>query len=79
MVETGAPGGTHKPLEKTMVLPQGGVKLNQFDTAGRVPVESSAGFSKKNNRTNKIFIGIGLALGVVIIILLILVFLRMGS
>jgi len=77
-LETGVPGATQKPLEKTMVLPQGGVNLNQFDTASRAAVEAGPGFSKKNNKTNKIFIGIGIALGVVIILLLIAVFLRMG-
>jgi pSer/pThr/pTyr-binding forkhead associated (FHA) protein len=77
-LETGVPGSAQKPLEKTMVLPQGGVNLNQFDTTSRAAVEAGPGFSKKNNKTNKIFIGIGIALGVVIILLLIAVFLRMG-
>jgi pSer/pThr/pTyr-binding forkhead associated (FHA) protein len=79
-LETGVPGAAHKPLEKTMVLPQGGVKLNQFDTAaGRAAVETTQGFSKKDNKTTKIFVGIGIALGVVIVILLLLVFLRIGG
>ena len=78
-LETGAPGAAAKPLEKTMVLPQGGVSLNQFDTAARASVDGATGFARKSNKTNKIFIGIGIALGVVIIILLVLVFLKMGG
>lgn len=78
-LETGVPGGTQKSLEKTMVLPQGGVKASQFDTTSRAAVEATSGFAKKDNKTNKIFIGIGIALGVVIIILLFLVFVRMGG
>ena len=75
----GAAAAAQKPMEKTMVLPQGGVKLNQFDTTGRAAVESTKGFSKKDNKTNKIFIGIGIALGVVIIVLLVVVFARVGG
>jgi pSer/pThr/pTyr-binding forkhead associated (FHA) protein len=77
-LETGVVGAPQKPMEKTMVLPQGGVRLQEFDQAGR-GVEATAGFSKKTNKTNRIFIGIGIALGVVIVVLLVMVFLKMGG
>jgi hypothetical protein len=76
-LEVGGAGAPQKPLEKTMVLPQGGVKANQFDTAGRGAVDSTKGFGKKDNKTNKIFIAIGVALGLVILVALVLAFIKM--
>ncbi|MFM1942705.1 MAG: hypothetical protein RI897_1687 [Verrucomicrobiota bacterium] len=76
-LEVGGAGASQKPLEKTMVLPQGGVKANQFDTAGRSAVDSTKGFGKKDNKTNKIFIAIGVALGLVILVALVLAFIKM--
>ncbi len=66
-----------KTLEKTIVLSQG-VKASEFDQANRPAVAATAGFAKKSNRENRIFIGIGIALGVVIIVLLILAWQRMS-
>jgi len=77
-LETGVVAPAQKPLEKTMVLPQGGVRLQEFDQAGR-GVEATAGFAKKSNKTNRIFVGIGIALGVIIPVLLVMVFLKMGG
>src|SRR2546422_401156 len=48
-----------KPLEKTMVIPQG-VKAHDLDQGTRpVNFETNAGFSKKTNKANKIFITVG--------------------
>jgi hypothetical protein len=66
-----APGGK-KPVDHTMVM-QRGVKLGEleqgarpggFDTAGK-------GFSKKDNKINKIFLIVGIILGVVLVGLLV--------
>jgi pSer/pThr/pTyr-binding forkhead associated (FHA) protein len=78
-LETGVPGPAPKPLEKTMVLPQGGVRLQELDQAARGGVEPKTGFAPKNDKTNKIFIGIGIALGVIIVVLLAVVFLKMAD
>jgi pSer/pThr/pTyr-binding forkhead associated (FHA) protein len=76
--ETGVVPAGRQPMEKTMVLPQGGVRANEFDKGTRTSLEG-APFPKKSNKTNTIFIGIGIALGVIIVILLVLVFLKMGG
>jgi pSer/pThr/pTyr-binding forkhead associated (FHA) protein len=78
-LETGTQGPAPKPLEKTMVLPQGGVRLHELDQSGRSGVDPKAGFAPKSNKTNRIFIGIGIALGVIIIGLLVVVFLKMAG
>ena len=66
-----AAAAAKRPLEKTMVIPQG-VNPTEFDQAHRPAVEASSGFSKKSNKINKIFIGIGIALGIIIIVALII-------
>jgi hypothetical protein len=78
-LETAATGAAaaKKPLEKTMVLPQG-VRPQELDPAQRQAVEVSSGFSRKTNKTNRIFIGIGIVLGVLIIVILVAVFLQMA-
>jgi hypothetical protein len=64
-----APASGKKPLDKTMVIPQG-VKVQELDQGTRPVVGASSAFSKKSNRINVIFIGIGVALAVIIIALL---------
>jgi pSer/pThr/pTyr-binding forkhead associated (FHA) protein len=68
-------GSSKKQVDHTMVM-QRGVKLDEleqgarpagFDTAGK-------GFSKKDNKVNKIFLIVGVSLGVVIALLLIYAF-----
>jgi pSer/pThr/pTyr-binding forkhead associated (FHA) protein len=68
---TTAPPPGKKPLDKTMVIPQG-VKVHELDQGARSGIESTVGFSRKSNKINKIFIGIGIALGIIIIVLLII-------
>jgi len=78
-LETGAAGAaTKKPLEKTMVLPQG-VKMQDLDSGSRRSVDAATGFAKKTNKANRVFIIIGILLGVVIVAVMIAAFLRMGG
>src|ERR1044071_911382 len=66
-----APGA---PAEKTMVI---GVQAQDLDKGSRpVNFETSAAFSKKSNKANKIFIAVGIVLGVLIVALIILSFLQ---
>ena len=64
-----------KPLEKTMVI---GIKAQDLEQGTRpVNFETNAAFSKKSNKTHKIFIAIGIALGILIIACLIIAFNKM--
>jgi len=77
-LETGAGGAAaaKKPLEKTMVLPQG-VKMQDLDSGARRSVDTATGFAKKTNKANRIFIVIGIILGVVIAAALIAAYIQM--
>jgi len=74
---TTAPAANMKPTDKTVVI-QRGVSLTAleagaqkgFDTAGK-------GFSKKDNKGNKIFFLVAIVVGVVIVGLLIFAFATM--
>ena len=64
-----------KPLEKTMVI---GIKAQDLDQGARpVNFETNTAFSKKSNKTNKIFIAIGIGLVLVIVTCLIIAFNKM--
>ena len=70
-----ASAASKKPLEKTMVI---GIKAQDLEQGSRpVNFEANAAFSKKSNKTNKIFIAIGIALGVLITACLIIAFNKM--
>ena len=70
-----ASAASKKPLEKTMVI---GIKAQDLEQGTRtVNFETNAAFSKKSNKTNKIFIAIGIALGILIIACLIIAFNKM--
>jgi hypothetical protein len=60
-----------KHFERTSVIP-GGVKLSELEEGARGATfdTKGSGFSKKDNRVNKIFIVIGVVLGLVIALLL---------
>jgi pSer/pThr/pTyr-binding forkhead associated (FHA) protein len=62
------PPSGKKPLDRTMVLPQG-VKLNELEQGGTKPVafEKDSGFHKKSNKANQIFIWGAVALGIIIV------------
>jgi len=70
-----ASAASKKPLEKTMVI---GIKAQDLEQGARpVNFEANAAFSKKSNKTHKIFIAIGIALGILIITCLIIAFNKM--
>lgn len=74
-LETDAPSGSPKKLSQTMVM-QRGVSLTELEqTARGVAFDTKgSGFSKKDNKVNKIVIASCVFLGVVIAALLIYVF-----
>jgi len=70
-----ASAASKKPLEKTMVI---GIKAQDLEQGARpVNFEANAAFSKKSNKTNKIFIAIGIGLVLVIVTCLIIAFNKM--
>jgi len=74
-----AAASTKKPLDKTMVIPQG-VKAHDLDQGTRpVNFETNAGFSKKTNKANKIFITVGIVFFVLIVAFIVLAFLKFKS
>ncbi|HKS38555.1 MAG TPA: FHA domain-containing protein [Verrucomicrobiae bacterium] len=66
-----------KPLDKTVVLPQG-VKVGDFDAAGRGLSPGSTAFSKKSNKANKVFMWIAIGFGVLIVVAIIIAFLTLN-
>ena len=67
-LESDAPAApSKKPVDHTMVM-QRGVKLDELEQGKRPSGfdTTSSGFSKKDNKVNKIFIILGVILGVVI-------------
>src|SRR5256714_13308409 len=67
-LETDAPAApSKKPVDHTMVM-QRGVKLDELEQGTRPSGfdTTSSGFSKKDNKVNKLFIILGVILGVVI-------------
>jgi pSer/pThr/pTyr-binding forkhead associated (FHA) protein len=74
-LETEAPPGqSKKPVDSTMVVPRG-VSLNQLEQGSRVAFDTAGkGFSKKDNKANKIFLFVVIGVGVVIAVLLIIAF-----
>ena len=81
-LESEAPAGaSKKPTESTMVVPRG-VSLTDLEQGARGGFDTtSAGFAKKDNKGNKIFLIVAICLGVVIVALLIfaLVFAKSGA
>ncbi len=66
--ETGAGApAAKKPLDKTMVIPQG-VKVQELDQANRPLIEANTAFVKKTNKTNLLFVVIGIVFGIVIVV-----------
>jgi pSer/pThr/pTyr-binding forkhead associated (FHA) protein len=74
-LETDTPTPTPKKLDQTLVM-QRGVSLTELETGARRPGfdTKNAGFSKKDNKGNKIVIAVCVVLGVVIVGLLVYVF-----
>jgi pSer/pThr/pTyr-binding forkhead associated (FHA) protein len=74
-LETDAPPGqSKKPVDSTMIVPRG-VSLNQLEQGSRGAFDTAGkGFSKKDNKANKIFFIVAIGVGVVIAVLLIYAF-----
>jgi pSer/pThr/pTyr-binding forkhead associated (FHA) protein len=77
-LETDAPaasGQPKKPVDQTLVM-QRGVSLGELEQGARSGGfdTKSKGFSKKDNKANKIFLILGIALGLIIVGLLLWVF-----
>lgn len=74
-LETEKNAGETSEIEKTIVLKQGGVKLDDLERPTQTATIGKDNlFSKKYNKVNKIFVGIGIVLVIVIIGLLIWAF-----
>jgi pSer/pThr/pTyr-binding forkhead associated (FHA) protein len=71
--------GTKKPVEQTMVMTRG-VSLNELEKGTRTTGfdTKGTGFSKKEDKANKVFVIVGVAIGLVIVGLLVYVFLIAG-
>jgi len=74
-LETDAPAAqSKKPVDSTMIVPRG-VSLNQLEQGSRAAFDTAGkGFSKKDNKANKIFFIVAIGVGVVIAVLLIYAF-----
>src|SRR5437016_12083385 len=70
-----APAAAKKSIDQTLVM-QRGVSLNELEQGPRAGGfdTTSKGFSKKNNKINKIFLILGVGFGVVIVLLLLYVY-----
>ena len=80
-LETDAPAApVRKPVDQTMVM-QRGVSLNELEQGTRTSGfdTTSKGFSKKDDKVNKIFWILAGVFGLVIVVLLIYVFMIAGS
>src|SRR5262249_6964136 len=78
--EAAAPAGAPKKLSQTMVM-QRGVSLTELERGARGAGfdTKGSGFSKKDNKVNKIIIASCVALGVLILCLLVYVFAIAGK
>ena len=77
-LETGAvassPAPAKKPSDQTLVIPRG-VSLNELEQGSRGGFDTtSKGFSKKENKTNKMFIIVGIVFAVIIVVLFFVVY-----
>jgi hypothetical protein len=73
--EAAAAAAAKKQTQSTMVM-QRGVSLNELESPGRPPGfdTAAAGFAKKKNQANRIFVIAGIVMGLVIVGLLIYAF-----
>jgi len=73
------PGQSKKPVDSTMVVPRG-VSLNQLEQGSRAAFDTAGkGFSKKDNKANRIFLVVGIVMGLVIVILLVIAWMSAGK
>jgi pSer/pThr/pTyr-binding forkhead associated (FHA) protein len=65
-LESGTPGASAKPVERTMVIPQG-VKFGEPDRSPPPPGPETAVFKKKKASQNRLFwVGVGVAAVVIV-------------
>ena len=77
-LETEKNAGETSEIEKTIVLKQGGVKLDDLERPTQtVSLGKDSLFSKRSNKVNKIFVGVGIVLVIVIIGLLAWAFIKL--
>jgi pSer/pThr/pTyr-binding forkhead associated (FHA) protein len=67
-----------KPLDKTVVIPQG-VKVQELDSGARGASFQNTAFSRKTNKANKIFIIVGIVVFVLIVGLIIVAWFSLRS
>jgi hypothetical protein len=80
-LETDAPTATgKKQFDRTTII-AGGVNRSDLDQTSRGPGfdTKSAGFSKRSNEVNRIFVIVGIILGVVIGVVLVYIFSTIGK
>lgn len=74
-----APAAQSKKVDQTMVM-QRGVSLDELEKGARGGFETtSKGFSKKDNKVNKIFIIAGIGVGLVIVLLVLYIWHLIGK
>jgi predicted component of type VI protein secretion system len=74
-----APAPAKKPVDATMLMPRG-VSLDQLEKGGRPPgFDTNTAFSKKSNKTNKVFIIGGIVVAVIIGVLLYYAFTKVNA
>lgn len=79
-LETEKNAGNPSEIEKTIILKQGGIKLNDLERPTQTATIGKDNlFSKRSNKVNKIFVGVGIVLVIVIIGTLIWAFKNLES
>jgi pSer/pThr/pTyr-binding forkhead associated (FHA) protein len=74
-----APAPAKKPVDATMLMPRG-VSLDQLEKGGRPPgFDTNTAFTKKSNKTNKVFIIGGIVVAVIIGVLLYIAFTKVTA
>ena len=68
--ETGDGSGISSSLDKTIVLKQGGVKLDDLENTQSVSIGKDKPFTKKRNQINRVFTILGVVMVVVILVFL---------
>lgn len=68
-----------KHVDATLVIPRG-VSLTELEQGGKVAFDTAGkGFTKKENKANRLFLIIGIVVGAIIIIVLAIAFMSAGS
>jgi pSer/pThr/pTyr-binding forkhead associated (FHA) protein len=73
-----APSAVKRPADSTMVISKG-VSLEQLEQGPQGGFETTTGFSKKVNKTNKYFIIGGIAFALIIVVLFLILYSSIGG